>query len=38
VTVDSSGRAHRALGQVDEIGAYDGLILALEPEVQPWTR
>jgi hypothetical protein len=33
VTVDSSGRAHRALGQVDEVGAYDGLILALEPEV-----
>ena len=33
VTVDFSGRAHRALGQVDEIGVYDGLILALEPEV-----
>ena len=33
VTVDSSGRALRALGQVDEIGTYDGLILALECDV-----
>jgi len=32
-TADPSGRAHRALGQVDEIGEYDGLILALAPEV-----
>ena len=33
VTVDSGGRAHRGLGSIDEIGAYDGLILALAPEV-----
>ncbi|HKP14486.1 MAG TPA: hypothetical protein VJT85_00410 [Gemmatimonadaceae bacterium] len=33
VTVDSSGRVLRALGQVDEIGTYDGLILALGPDV-----
>lgn len=28
----TDGRAHRPLGQVDEIGTYDGLILAVEPE------
>jgi hypothetical protein len=32
VTADGGGRAHRKLEHVDEIGAYDGLILAVEPE------
>lgn len=31
VTVDAGGRTHRPLGHVDEIGTYDGLILAVEP-------
>ena len=30
VTVDAGGRAHRPLEHVDDIGAYDGLILAVE--------
>lgn len=29
VTVDAGGRAHRPLEQVDDIGMYDGLILAV---------
>jgi hypothetical protein len=29
VTVDAGGRAHRPLEHVDELGAYDGLILAV---------
>jgi len=33
VTVDASGRTHRALGHIDEIGAYDGLILAIAADV-----
>jgi hypothetical protein len=30
--VGTGGRAHRPLGHVDEIGAYDGLILAADSE------
>jgi hypothetical protein len=30
VAVGTGGRAHRPLGHVDEIGAYDGLILAAD--------
>ena len=29
VTVDAGGRAHRPIEHVDDIGAYDGLILAV---------
>ena len=32
VTVDPGGRAHRPLSPADEIGAYDGLILAAGSE------